>query len=89
MVGYGQYEPLGEEYPVGGYAEPDIAGYVRETDPPFNAGCPLPTNVAGFGAAETLDGYERPRSVSATCDTFTPAPSPGPSAEPETFKPLW
>jgi hypothetical protein len=81
MVGYGQYEPLAEEYP--------FAGYVREAESSFNAGCPMPTNVAGLDEVEPLEGYVRPRAVSPSCETFSPAPSVGPSSEPETFKPLW
>ena len=90
MVGYGQYEPLAEEYPgMAYYAEaPDFAGYVRDVPPAFNAGCPMPTNVAGFGEMEPLAGYVRPTEVSPACRDFTPQPGPTPSV-PETFKPLW
>jgi len=85
MVGYGEYEPLAEEYP--GYGEPDYAGYVRDVPSPFNAGCPLPTNVAGFGEVP-LEGYVRPADVGPTCERFTPQPGPTPSV-PDTFRPLW
>jgi hypothetical protein len=61
---------------------------VRETEPPFNAGCPLPTNVAGFGESEDLAGYIRPTTVNAACGQFTGQPGQPPSV-PETFKPLW
>ena len=61
MVGYGQYEPLAEDYPgMAYYGEPDISGYVRDMAPTFNPGCPLPTNVAGFDESENLAGYVRP-----------------------------
>ena len=89
MVGYGEYEPMGEEYPsMGYYGEPDMAGYVRDMPPSFNAGCPLPTNVAGFGEAERFAGYMKPAHVSPTCQQFTAPPSTsGPL--PDTFRPLW
>jgi hypothetical protein len=89
MVGYGEYAPPEQGYPgVGYYGQPDLAGYVRETEPTFNAGCPLPTNVPGFGEAENLEGYVKPTTVNPTCPQFTPQPGPTPSV-PETFKPLW
>ncbi len=89
MVGYGQYEPLAQPYAeVAGYAEPEFAGYVRDVEPPFNAGCPMPTNVAGLDQGTQLEGYVRPTTVNATCERF--APQPGlPPALPETFRPLW
>jgi hypothetical protein len=88
MVGYGEMEPLAEDYPgMADYAEPEIAGYVRDVPPRFNAGCPMPTNVAGFGEPP-LDGYVRPTAVSPTCTDFTPQPGPS-SAVPDTLKPLW
>jgi hypothetical protein len=90
MVGYGQYEPL-SEYPegVGEYAEPDVSGYVREVAvPPFNPGCPMPTNVAGFGETEPFAGYTRPATVNPTCGQFTPQPGITEQV-PETFRPLW
>lgn len=79
MVGYGEYA---------GYGEPDLTGYVRETEPTFNAGCPLPTNVPGFGEQENLEAYIKPTTVNPNCPQFTPQPGPTPSV-PETFKPLW
>jgi hypothetical protein len=89
MVGYGQYEPLAEEYPgMAYYAEPDMSGYVRETEPTFNAGCPLPTNVAGYDEGEDLAGYVRPTTVNPSCGQFISQPGPTPSV-PETFRPLW
>jgi hypothetical protein len=91
MVGYGAYAPLEQGYPgVGyyGYDEPDLTGYVRETEPTFNAGCPLPTNVPGVGEAENLEGYIKPTTVNPICPEFTPQPGPTPSA-PESFRPLW
>ena len=90
MVGYGEYEPL-SEYPegVGYYGEPDISGYVREVAvPPFNPGCPMPTNVAGFGETEPFAGYTRPGTVNPTCGQFTPQPGITEQV-PETFRPLW
>jgi hypothetical protein len=97
MVGYGEHEPLAEGYPgyghYHGYGEPEFGGYVRDVPPTFNAGCPLPTNVAGFGEyeygeSEPFAGYVKPGEVSPRCDTFTPQPGPTPSV-PETFRPLW
>ena len=86
MVGYGLDE-LAEEVPGVGYAEPEYAGYVRDVPPAFNAGCPLPTNVAGLGEPP-LDGYVRPTEVSPVCERFTP--QPGPTAPlPDQFRPLW
>jgi hypothetical protein len=86
---YSQYGAPAEEYPaMGYYGGPEYAGYVRDVPPTFNAGCPLPTNVAGFGADEPLEGYVRPTEVSPTCERFTPQPGPTPSV-PETFRPLW
>lgn len=83
MPGYGEMEPL-EEYPD--YAP--MSGYVREGESPYNAGCPLPTNVAGYGEPEPLEGYMPARDVSPTCQQFTPQPGPT-TPVPETFKPLW
>lgn len=86
---YLQYGAAAEDYPsMGYYGEPEYAGYVRDVPPTFNAGCPLPTNVAGFAAEEPLEGYVRPADVSPTCERFTPQPGPTP-AVPETFRPLW
>src|SRR5688572_20185954 len=47
--GYGEPPPL-EPYPgVGWYGQPtELTGYVRDVPPPFNAGCPMPSNVAGY-----------------------------------------
>jgi hypothetical protein len=83
MFGYDEYEPLEEYYP-----EPGTAGYVRQSAPSFNAGCPLPTNVSGFGEEEPLQGYVRPATVNASCGQFNPQPGAEPVV-PETFKPLW
>ena len=96
MVGYGNYEPaagygagVAEAYPeYGFYAEPNVEGYVREAPSPFNAGCPLPTNVRGFAEAQPLEGYVQPSTVNANCDRYTPQPGSHESV-PETFKPLW
>ena len=92
MVGYSEYEPLSEEYPgMSCYGEPELAGYVREARPAYNPGCPLPTNVAGYGEYDEsppLEGYVRPRRVSASCDNFVPQPGMSP-AVPDTFRPLW
>lgn len=72
----------------GPYAEPDMSGYVRDAAPAFNAGCPMPTNVAGYEEAPELEGYVPPRDVSPTCGNLTPGPAPA-GPEPETFRPLW
>ncbi|MGA7393493.1 MAG: hypothetical protein WCC08_23710 [Terrimicrobiaceae bacterium] len=73
----------------------DVSGYVRETaEQPFNPGCPMPTNVAGFAEAEPyaeaepFAGYQRPGTVNPSCGQFTPQPGVTESW-PETFKPLW
>ena len=87
MVGYGEPE-FAEDYPgVSFYGESDYAGYVRETDSAFNAGCPLPTNVNGYDG-DGFAGYSRPATVNPSCDQFTSQPGSSPSP-PETFKPLW
>jgi hypothetical protein len=65
-----------------------MAGYTRDVPPAFNAGCPLPTNVSGFGETAPLEGYMQPSEVSPSCSGFTPQPGPS-SSVPETFKPLW
>jgi hypothetical protein len=97
MSGYADYEPPLSDYPqgVGYYAEPQMAGYVRQTaTPSYNPGCPIPTNVAGYGGQEQfsdgdpLSGYQRPKSVNASCEQFTPQPGVR-DFVPETFKPLW
>jgi hypothetical protein len=94
--GYAEYEPMGySAEPEMGYADdaygyygaPDMSGYVKAAAPTFNAGCPLPTNVAGWGDADDLHGYVKPTQVSPMVKEFTaPAPSPPP---PEAFRPLW
>ena len=61
MVGYGA-DPLND----------GMGGYVRDVPSPFTAGCPLPTNVNGLGAAP-LEGYQRPRKVSRP-SPHTPTP---------------
>lgn len=89
MVGYGDYGSLAENYPgAAGYADPAYAGYVRQQPPTYNPGCPMPTNVAGIGETEPLEGYVKPGTVNPTCDQFTPPPDGGASM-PETFRPLW
>src|SRR5262245_1081055 len=89
MVGYGEYAPPEQGYlGVGYYGEPDLGRYVREIEPTFNAGCPMPTNVAGLEEQENLEGYIKPRTVNATCQQFTPEPGRTTSAS-ELFKPLW
>ena len=88
---YGEVDPLGyygETPEMYGWGEPEISGYVRDVPPTFNAGCPMPTNVAGFGEAQPLEGYVRPGEVSPVCKDFTPQPGPTPLV-PETFRPLW
>ncbi len=82
---YGHYGEAPEMY---GWGEPEMAGYTRDVPPAFNAGCPLPTNVSGFGETAPLEGYMQPSEVSPSCSGFTPQPGPAPSV-PETFKPLW
>jgi hypothetical protein len=84
MVGYSQYDPVTG---MGHFAEPDVSGYVRQTRPAFNAGCPVPTNVAGLSEAP-LEGYARPAPVSPTCSQFTPQPGE-PIPLPDSFKPHW
>jgi len=90
MVGYSEYEPLAEDYPgMSCYGEPDISGYVREVRrPPYNPGCPIPTNVAGYSESAPLEGYVRPAPTSPSCDNLTPPPG-GSSPVPDTFRPLW
>lgn len=98
MVGYGEPEPqFAEDYPGMSYygesefAEPELSdygGYVRDMPPAFNAGCPLPTNLSGFGDVDGFGGYSTPATVNPTCDRITPQPGTAPSP-PETFKPLW
>lgn len=83
MVGYHEYEPLGED-PL---AEAELNGYVRPERRRFNPGCPLPTNVAGF-AEGPLDGYVPPRPVNPRVTHFTP-PVAGGGNTPDTFRPLW
>ena len=88
---YGEADPYGyygEQPEMYGWGEPDIAGYVRDLPPTFNAGCGMPTNVAGFGETQPLEGYVTPTEVSPSCKDFTPQPGPTASV-PETFKPLW
>src|SRR5262249_42454540 len=86
---YGDYGDYGADYSE--FAEPshhDVAGYVRDIPSAFNAGCPMPTNVAGFGEVDSLEGYVKPGPVSPACQGFEPQPGPTPSV-PETFRPLW
>jgi hypothetical protein len=86
MVGWGEYEPVGEE-PA--YAEaPEFAGYVRAGRPRQNPGCAMPTNVAGVDEGVPLEGYTRPAPVGPMVNQFTPPPTQS-AAVPETFKPLW
>ncbi len=87
MVGYGQYDPQTAYPGMGYYAEPDMSGYVRQTRSPFNAGCPMPTNVAGFDE-DPLEGYVKPATVNPNCSQFTPQPGE-PIPPPDGFKPLW
>ncbi len=100
---YGEYEPMGyygEATEMPGYAEYDptqagmagygegYSGYVRETRPRYNPGCPMPTNVHGFGEAEVLQGYVKPSTVNPTCGQFASQPGQEPPP-PDNFKPLW
>ena len=55
-----------------------MSGYVRQTSAPsYNPGCPIPTNVNGYGEAEQFAegdpfaGYQRPATVNASCGQFT------------------
>ena len=85
-VGYSEPQPQYDPS-VGYYGEPDYSGYAREVSPPpFNAGCPLPTNVNGFD--EGFAGYARPATVNPSCNQFTEQPG-SPAAAPDTFRPLW
>lgn len=89
MPGYGEYEPLAEAYPeMAGYGNSGYAGYVRDTKPRFNAGCPMPSNVSGFGETDGFEGYVKPSTVNPVCGEFTPQPGQE-AAAPESFKPLW
>jgi len=91
MPGYSRYEPMAEAYPgVDGYGAygQGYGGYVRETDPPFNPGCPMPTNVHGLGEQDVFEGYVKPSTVNPMCGQFTPQPGQE-AATPDTFKPLW
>jgi hypothetical protein len=95
MAGYDDYQPLSDYADeMGYYGDPAMEGYVRQTAPAFNPGCPIPTNVAGYGEGEQLAadepfaGYQRPMTVNPSCGQF--APQPGVSDPmPETFRPLW
>lgn len=90
---YGDYGDIAEMDHMQGYdgmddyaAEPGVQGYVRDVPSPHNAGCPLPTNVNGFGDVG-LEGYQRPRGVNPRVTSFT---SPDlPPSSPEAFRPLW
>ena len=84
--GYGDPEPQYESPAVGYYGGPEYSGYAREVSPPFNAGCPLPTNVNGLD--DGFAGYARPATVNASCSQFTEQPG-SPAVAPDTFKPLW
>jgi len=95
MPGYPRYEPMADAYPeVAGYGAygQDYAGYVRQADPAFNAGCPMPTNVHGFGEPTNMpnmfEGYVTPSTVNPMCGQFTPQPGQE-APPPDTFKPLW
>ncbi len=81
MVGYG------DDRAMGGYAA-DLSGYVRDAPPRFNAGCPLPTNLSGFGDIGDVSGYTKPADVSPNCQQFT-SPSPSQGSLPDTLRPLW
>jgi hypothetical protein len=90
MPGYAEAEPL-QEYPQEGvahYGNPYLAGYVREQPPTYNAGCPMPTNVAGLAEAQPLEGYVKPSTVNAACDQLVPQPSTSAGTS-DHFKPHW
>jgi hypothetical protein len=79
---------LGEEDPRFAYAaEPEFAAYNPDVPSRFNAGCPLPSNVAGVGEAP-FDGFVRPAEVGPIVRQYTPAPQSG-APVPEAFRPLW
>jgi hypothetical protein len=85
MVGYGE-----DPYGYAGFGR-----YVQARRPPWNPGCPVPTNVAGFagwdGYAEDpygFAGYVKPSGVSPACGQVTPSPDPGGNV-PDTFRALW
>jgi hypothetical protein len=88
MVGYGE-----DPYGYAGFGR-----YVRSRRPPWNPGCPVPTNVAGYsgfsgwnGYAEDpygFAGYVKPSGVSPACGQVTESPAAG-MAVPDTFRPLW
>jgi hypothetical protein len=82
LVGWGD-----QETPMGYYGDDPFAGYVRAGRPQFNPGCPMPTNVAGYEDSP-LEGYARPRTVNAMCESFKPQPDTT-GELPETFKPIW
>ena len=92
-----RYEQMADASPeVDGYGAygQGYSGYVREIDPAFNAGCPMPTNVHGFGEPNMqnmpnmFEGYVKPSTVNPMCGQFTPQPGQE-AAAPDTFKPLW
>jgi hypothetical protein len=62
-------------------------GYVRQRSAPYNPGCLLPTNVAGYEEAPSFEGYVPPNTVNAKCGQFTPQPA-NPNL-PEGFRPLF
>ena len=86
-AGYSEPQPQYDYPSVGYYGEPQYSGYAREVSPPpFNAGCPLPTNVSGID--DGFAGYARPAPVNPSCNQFTEQPG-SPVAAPDTFRPLW
>jgi hypothetical protein len=87
MPGYAEYDPMAMQPGMADYGA-GYNGYVRETRPRFNPGCPMPTNVQGFGEAETFQGYVKPSTVNPACGQFTPQPGQE-AATPDNFKPLW
>ena len=95
MSGYAD-DPL-SDYPegFGYYAQPEMAGYVRQTRAPLitRAARSLLTSPATarheqFSDGDPFSGYQRPKSVNASCGQFTPQPGVS-DFVPETFKPLW
>ena len=82
------YSQMGDYGAYGAEYGEDYSGYVRETEPRYNAGCPMPTNVHGYGDVQAVDGYVRPSTVNPTCGQFTPQPKQS-SVVPDGFKPLW
>lgn len=83
--GEGEQDFAAEE---GGAGYDGYSGFVREGPSPFNAGCPMPTNVAGPDTDDSMGGYVPPPNVNANCGGFRTRPGGAPGV-PDTFRPLW